>query len=45
MAHAQTTVEMDHKGRITIHEPVRKKLGINDMEEGEKTVLELKVSK
>lgn len=45
MAHAQTTVEMDHKGRITIREPVRKKLGLNDMEPGEKAVLELSVSK
>lgn len=45
MAHANITVEMDHKGRITIREPARKKLGINDMEPGEKQVLDLKVSK
>jgi len=43
MAPTTATVEMDHKGRVTIPEPVRKKLGINDLEQGEKELIEVNV--
>jgi len=38
-------VEMDHKGRVTIPKAARKSLGINDMEEGEKEIINLTVEK
>jgi bifunctional DNA-binding transcriptional regulator/antitoxin component of YhaV-PrlF toxin-antitoxin module len=44
MVDASATVEMDHKGRITVPEAVRKKLGINDIEPGDKEVVEIEVS-
>lgn len=44
MAPTTATVEMDHKGRITIPQAVRKKLGIDDLEQGEKEVVQISVS-
>lgn len=44
MVDASATVEMDHRGRITIPEAVRKKLGLEDMEPDEKEVVEIEVS-
>jgi bifunctional DNA-binding transcriptional regulator/antitoxin component of YhaV-PrlF toxin-antitoxin module len=45
MVDASATVEMDHRGRITIPEAVRKKLGLEDIEEGEKEVVEIEVER
>lgn len=39
MAHVNTVVKIDNRGRLTIPEPVREKLGLNDMKEGEKRVV------
>jgi len=43
MAEAETVAEIDHKGRLTIPEPARKKLGLNDMEQGEKRLVDLDI--
>ena len=40
---ANAVVEMDHKGRLTVPEPSRKVLGVNDIEEGEKELVKLTI--
>lgn len=44
MAPTTATVQMDNKGRITIPKAVRKKLGIDDLDQGEKKVVHISVS-
>ncbi len=43
MARATTVAKVDYRGRVIIPEAVREKLGIDDIEQGEKRILEIDI--
>ena len=43
MTEVRTPAKMDPQGRITIHQPAREKLGLDNLDDGEKALVEVTV--